>query len=705
MGGYDVERIGLCAFEYNTLITGVTIPDTVKIIEDSVFLGCSELESVIIPDSVVSIDYNAFKGCTSLSEITLPDSIVNIGWGAFSDCTNLIDVKLPKNLSLLESSLFSGCENLSEITIPESVESIGNSAFLGCTSLNNVEIPQYVSVIDGSAFYECTSLDNIYLPDSVDIIGAGAFYGCSALTDITVPPYVSSIGNSAFANCPSLETVILHPGVYDMGDGIFDRDTALKTITYRGSEKRWNRLTQNLDSDFTNGAEIQFVALPLEAEYEWMYDYRISDGGAIITGVDPSVSGSVEVPQDFSARPVIGIDDSAFKDRSLITEISFPNTVTFIGDNAFSGCSLIESVSFSDQLTSIGTNAFLGCTSLTDISLPSSVTNIKSSAFDNTAFYNDSSNWENGVLYIGTNLIEADKSYQGDYEIKQGTKCIAEYAFRNCDLLTGIVVPDSVEFIGNYAFFYCAALKSITLPDSLSKIEASTFTGSAYYENKDNWENGVLYIGNYLITADQDITEYAVKEGTACIADSAFINCSLESIIIPEGVAYIGENAFMANENLTDIVIPKGVTQINDGTFADCVNLVSVTLPWNVNRIGDGAFSNCQSLGDIYFSNTHDAWKKVIIGSDNYYLYGAEIHQGTPGSSEYFKDGMYTYIKLKDGGIKITDCDDFASGDIEIPSTLGGYDVVRIGYGIFEDNTKITSVLRMPRFKERYHSR
>ena len=73
-------------------------------------------------------------------------------------------------------------------------------------------------------------------------------------------------------------------------------------------------------------------------------------------------------------------------------------------------------------------------------------------AFDNTAYYNDSTNWTNNVLYIGNHLIVANTTISGSYTIQSGTKCIGSYAFRDCTSLTSITIPDSVTGIGSDAF-------------------------------------------------------------------------------------------------------------------------------------------------------------------------------------------------------------------------------------------------------------
>ena len=64
------------------------------------------------------------------------------------------------------------------------------------------------------------------------------------------------------------------------------------------------------------------------------------------------------------------------------TDITIPETVTYIGDNAFNGCGKLTSVTIPDSVTSIGWYAFQNCTELKEVSIPSSVTNMGSSAFD-----------------------------------------------------------------------------------------------------------------------------------------------------------------------------------------------------------------------------------------------------------------------------------------------------------------------------------
>ena len=77
---------------------------------------------------------------------------------------------------------------------------------------------------------------------------------------------------------------------------------------------------------------------------------------------------------------------------------------------------------------------------------------------------------------------------------------------------------------------------------------------------------------------------------------------NVETIIIPEGVTSIGEDAFTYCEGLKNIEIPEGVTIIGDYAFSYCRSLLEVTIPPSVEEIGDGVFASCKSLKNIEIS-------------------------------------------------------------------------------------------------------
>ena len=84
-----VTSIAANAFCYNTDITSVIIPNTVKSIGSKAFCGCTGLISANIGCSVESLGDDAFSGCTGLTSIALPISLTTIGDGAFTNCYNI----------------------------------------------------------------------------------------------------------------------------------------------------------------------------------------------------------------------------------------------------------------------------------------------------------------------------------------------------------------------------------------------------------------------------------------------------------------------------------------------------------------------------------------------------------------------------------------------------------------------------------------
>ena len=388
-----------------------------------------------------------------------------------------------------------------------------------------------------------------------------------------------------------------------------------------------------------------------------IYTYEVgTDGTVTITDCDSSARGAITIPSQIDGKPVTSIGDSAFHDcNSLtsitipdgvtsigdwafcecdsLTSITIPNSVTSIGDDAFRYCNSLTSVTIPngvtsigdyafyyccglasitipDSVTSIGGSAFCGCSSLTSITISNSVTSIGSNVFEYTGIYNDESNWENDVLYIGNYLIKAKSTLSGEYEIKNGAKCIANSAFCYCNSLTSITIPDSVTSIGDHAFAWCDSLRSITIPNGVTSIGDSAFYGCSL--TSVTIPNSVTSIGDSAFGSCSRLTSITIPDGVTNIGDWAFYCCSsLTSITIPDSVTSIGYNAFHGCGSLKSVTIPDGVTSIGDYAFSSCDSLTSVTIGNGVTSIGVNAFVDCRKLNQINVDTANTAYSSV----------------------------------------------------------------------------------------------
>lgn len=243
---------------------------------------------------------------------------------------------------------------------------------------------------------------------------------------------------------------------------------------------------------------------------------------------------------------------------------------------------------------------------------------------------------------------------------------IDNYAFEDCIDLKSMVISNSITSIGDYAFYDCSSLTSVVIPDSVTSIGHGILFGTAYNNDKSNWEDYVLYVNNHLIGSNHNISgNYAIKEGTISVAKYAFNLCGLlESVYIPESVISIGEGAFalVLSDGLTNITvnennqhyksidgslyskdgkkliqyagdkedtsfeIPDNVTYIGKAAFYNYSSLAEIIIPDSVTSIDDYAFDNCRSLTDVYYAGTEEEWKAISIGSGNTYLTNATIH-------------------------------------------------------------------------------
>ena len=136
------------------------IPDGVTEIGVAAFKDCS-LRKIFVPDSVTVINDYAFFGCSNIVEITVPESVVYIGTCAFYLCDHLTQITLPTEMTELGEFAFGCCEKLKNIRIPAGINTLKTYLFTQNTSLKTIDIPTSVTAIEDEAFLLCPALKNV----------------------------------------------------------------------------------------------------------------------------------------------------------------------------------------------------------------------------------------------------------------------------------------------------------------------------------------------------------------------------------------------------------------------------------------------------------------------------------------------------------------------------------------------------------------
>lgn len=125
------------------------IKESVKIICDYAFAGCSTIINVIIPDSVEVIGERAFFICKSFKEIIIPKSVQYIDRLAFRYCRNLKAVYIPDSVKRIGMYAFSDCQEITTVSRGRSIYRKYESMGLIATPPGNKEkiermLPKYL---------------------------------------------------------------------------------------------------------------------------------------------------------------------------------------------------------------------------------------------------------------------------------------------------------------------------------------------------------------------------------------------------------------------------------------------------------------------------------------------------------------------------------------------------------------------------------
>lgn len=149
------------------------------IIENVLISCCSEAAHIEIPEGVTRIGECAFSGCENLQCLTLPKSLKIMDDFAFLFCDKLENVELPENCTCIGKATFKGCKALAD---KDGFVVVAHMLYDYCGEAETIMIPEGVHTIGYEAFYRNKYIRRVTIPESVIMIYDCAFDGCHNLT-------------------------------------------------------------------------------------------------------------------------------------------------------------------------------------------------------------------------------------------------------------------------------------------------------------------------------------------------------------------------------------------------------------------------------------------------------------------------------------------------------------------------------------------
>lgn len=398
--------------------------------------------------------------------------------------------------------------------------------------------------------------------------------------------------------------------------------------------------------DYRKATELYFVAA--RADYK-NAEERGLETCELWLGMEPVVLTSEEYPW-------WGVDDNGgltldygIYDASV--EFKFPTImdgelITGISEGCFYGLEGLTSINLPANITWIGDSAFLGCVNLSAVGMEQ-VERIGEKAFK------DCNSLTNVVLPDSCKSIGLDAfsgcNYMNNLTLNEGLEEIGVGAFYNCSSLTNLTLPSTVVSIGEVAF-YNTSISNLTIMDGVQSIGERVFPDNPY------------------------LTAVTIPGSVTDVGNGAFCNCDALTTVVLNGVTNVGEEAFRDCEALTSVTFGDGLQTIGASAFAASGISGTVELPAGLTSIGYGAFINCDNIYEVYVGETTE----LTVGVDCFYecdgLNGAYFATGltTLEESCFNTCRNMTWVNLPEGLVTIGRNCFAGSGiyDVNLPSTL-----------------------------------
>jgi len=485
-----------------------------------------------------------------------------------------------------------------------------NNRFIGYkayyrSSITTVEIPSNTTTIGPYAFYDCFNLENLTMPESIVLIGDNAFNSCYLMPSVDLS-LVRYIGENAFLACKAIDELVISDDIVKMGSGCFAGLTSLRTLTIPVE-----CICERDPFMFKSITGYELSTRSVE-------ELHITKGKTGIMPDDNYIGHTIYGYMSFSIRSVIieegvqNIGDYAFYISTLVPqefEIVLPSTVTKIGSYAFGGQHNWKNGTFvfPETVTEIGSYCFEK-SDLEEITIPESLTTVGYCAFLN------SQRLKKLTITSDTNIF-GNSCFAGLTGLKELTMPVELFGLNNVFTYPEFIRTDYwgyTFYTNNVELLHLTCGKTGVMPDFVKTDKYTIWQLSKNRLKKVVLDEGITNISDYAFYSDSgtmlsDVEfEIVIPDSVAYIGEQAFSGAHRwkeGKVIIPDTVIEIGEGCFRESD-MTEVTISAGMTKIPTSAFSGCRSLTDVVVPEGIRTIGECAFYECTSLKRINLPNS-----------------------------------------------------------------------------------------------------
>jgi len=585
-----VTSLAASAFQ-GSLITEISLPETVASLGNYCFDGCRLLHGVYvadetagaeivyektIPDGITTVPTGAFRGCAALNELTLPDSVTKIedfafGGTGFEEAVYHDSEKGEKRLNLpsyiteIKGSAFetekwtpaSTTNKLKRLEIPATLgPSENGEEFLGrnyeefVVDANNPKL----SLIDGVLYNKGGTALFRYPPKAAYVEAVDTYSAQN------IRPY-------AYFAVQNLDYLTVIGSVASIGQG-FCMDSNIKHIDLSTCQQ----LNELRYDSFNGCTELEDVQLPTAGTLK-KFGLRLFYNCESLANVN--------IPEGLEELESDSVDGFA---------------------NTFVGCHELSGITFPSSLVSMGRRAVYDCSKLKYVVFPDK--------YDYTTIWRTA----------GTTL-EVNSGNSANIPFQVVGKCtslesvtLPAFSYNVEDELGNITSVQVNDFRLSGRKWLRSANAGLTQVEDFYLIESDShhFIKEINLPATDNGENyvsinGALYTAGGIILkkAPWAIATLELSENTRRIDTNTFMNSSIYSISNFGSLREVGSHAFDGAYNFATTDFIENLEVIEDYGFANSKLGSKIVLGKNLAAIGQYAFYNVKTITEIVFKGYH----------------------------------------------------------------------------------------------------